>query len=162
MSAAVVLPAPGRFSTTNCWPSAPVHFAASMRARVSGLPPGARPTRTRTGFCGQACARAAPGNVAAARPINRAKRFMLPPSDLRMDAEQVRNRLRRSPPEPALGGDAEIPGVPRRRRDALPRPRDAVRIVHQPEKELRPRIQLQPDERRKMVLVVALDGHGIV
>src|SRR5580765_1188865 len=143
-SAATVLPAPGRFSTTNCWPSAAVHFAASMRASVSGLPPGASPTRTRTGFCGHACAPAAPDHTAATSPNNSTRRFIRPPlSELRVNAQQVGNRLRRPPAEAALGGDAEIASVSRGSVDAFSRSFDTVRVMHEPEEEFRLRTELE-------------------
>src|SRR5258705_2985268 len=50
--------APTRFSTTNCWPNTSLMRAQVTRARLSMLPPAAKPTNTRTGFCGQFCANA--------------------------------------------------------------------------------------------------------
>src|SRR4029077_4389062 len=158
-SAAVVLPAPGRFSTTNCWPSAPLHFAARMRASVSGLPPGARPTRTRTGFCGQACASAAPDQAAAITVSHNAMRFMLPPSDLGVNAQKIGNRLRRSPPETTFGGDAEIPRISLPGREAPSRPSAAVRIVHQAEEEPRARVEFEAGERCEVGVVAAAGRH---
>src|SRR5258706_4916118 len=163
MSAATVLPAPGRFSTTNCWPKASPHFDASMRARVSGLPPGASPTRTRTGFCGQAgaCASAGPCHAEAKRASRIAKRFMTQgiSSDFTVYAQQVRDRFRRPAPEAALGGDAEVARVFRRDGDARSRNLEAVGVVHQPEEELRPAMQFQLAKRSEIGFVAAIRGH---
>ena len=43
-------PAPGRFSTTNGWPSVSVSFCAVARARMSVVPPAGNGTTTRTGL----------------------------------------------------------------------------------------------------------------
>src|SRR5258708_11189247 len=59
-SAATTPPAPGTSSTTNGRPKLSESLAASMRARRSGLPPGAAPASKRTGFDGYAsCAHTA-------------------------------------------------------------------------------------------------------
>jgi len=161
-SAATVLPAPGRFSTTNCCPSAAVHFAASMRAKVSGLPPGASPTRTRTGFCGQACGLAIPDHTAAARPNNSAKRFIPPPfSELRVNAQQIS--------ESTPAADGRSPHSWRcRNRDVSRggsmrffRSFDTVRVVHQPEEQLRFRGEPQSGKRLEIAIVGAIDGTGM-
>src|SRR6266705_5028709 len=165
MSAATVLPAPGRFSTTNCWPSAPLSFAASMRARVSGLPPGARPTRTRTGFCGQAdCASARPCQPAANIANSSASRFMMYPygSGFGVNAQQIRNRLGRPAAEAALGGDAEAARVFCCDRDAFARALDSVAVVHQPEKQLGLMGELHLLQGFEIGVVRAIHGDGHV
>ena len=53
MSAAIVLEAPGRFSTTNGCSNVSASFSASMRAMMSVPPPGDAPTMMRTGLVGQ-------------------------------------------------------------------------------------------------------------
>src|SRR5689334_2816633 len=58
--------APGRFSTTTCWPSRVVSDAASMRDSVSLPPPGANGDTMRTGFTGQVCADVVAGVCASA------------------------------------------------------------------------------------------------
>src|SRR6267143_3535361 len=60
-------PAPGRFSTTICWPSASDIFGPMMRVIVSGSPPGAYGTTILIGLVGKSCACA----VTASRPTSR-------------------------------------------------------------------------------------------
>src|SRR4051794_27122822 len=50
---AIMPPAPGRFSMTNCWCRSSESFGAMRRVVKSSPPPGAVATTTRTGFCGQ-------------------------------------------------------------------------------------------------------------
>src|SRR5438445_13360190 len=64
-------------------------------------------------------------------------------SDFRVYAQQVRNRFRGPAAETALGGDAEVARVFRRDGDTVARALDAVRVVHQPEEELRLSTQLK-------------------
>jgi hypothetical protein len=47
-----LLPAPGLFSTMNCWPSAPENFCANSRAGVSADAPAPKPMMIRTGWFG--------------------------------------------------------------------------------------------------------------
>jgi len=47
-SVAILLPAPGRFSTMNGWPSRSDSQCASRRAMISGEVPAGRPTITLT------------------------------------------------------------------------------------------------------------------
>jgi hypothetical protein len=49
-----VPPAPGRFSTTTCWPIRSDSFCARMRPNVSELPPGACGTISLIGRDGKA------------------------------------------------------------------------------------------------------------
>ena len=51
-SAAMLLPAPGLFSTTNCWPKLALNFCARRRAGVSAEAPAPKPTMMRTGRVG--------------------------------------------------------------------------------------------------------------
>ena len=51
-SAATLLPAPKRFSTVTACFHCSDHFCASKRAAMSGTPPGVKPTKIFTGFCG--------------------------------------------------------------------------------------------------------------
>src|SRR5882762_3812882 len=60
-------PAPGRFSTTICWPSVSDIFGPMMRVIVSGSPPGAYGTTILIGLVGKSCACAA----TASRPTRR-------------------------------------------------------------------------------------------
>src|SRR5438876_11377956 len=60
-------PAPGRFSTTICWPSASDIFGPMMRVIVSGRPPGAYGTTILIGLVGNSCACA----VTASKPTRR-------------------------------------------------------------------------------------------
>src|SRR5215467_10632307 len=46
------VPAPGRFSTTNCWPRYSLSLDAARRALMSTPPPGVKPTSTRAGRAG--------------------------------------------------------------------------------------------------------------
>src|SRR6476659_41924 len=54
-------PPPGRFSTTNGWPSAFCKPSASARVKMSPPPPGASGMMIRTGRNGQSCAAAGAG-----------------------------------------------------------------------------------------------------
>src|SRR2546426_10053869 len=58
-SAAILPPAPGRFSITTCWPQESASFWPRARARISLGPPGVKPTTKRTGLSDQPCASAA-------------------------------------------------------------------------------------------------------
>src|SRR5882762_7183120 len=80
-------------------------------------------------------------------------------SDFRVYAQQVRNRFRRPAAETALGGDAEVARVFRRDGDAAARALDAVRVVNQPEEELRLAMQFQLQKRGEIALVVATRRH---
>jgi hypothetical protein len=51
-SVAVLLDAPGRFSTTKGWPSRSVNHSLISRARMSFGPPATKPTTKRTGRAG--------------------------------------------------------------------------------------------------------------
>jgi hypothetical protein len=51
-SVAILVPAPGRFSTTNCWPSRSESHCPMIRATMSVAPPAAKPTMMRTGRAG--------------------------------------------------------------------------------------------------------------
>src|SRR4051812_36740961 len=64
-------PAPGRFSTVNCWPSAPDRPSARIRVATSVPPPAPNPTRIWTGFVGHSCAATAV-TVAIVRAADRA------------------------------------------------------------------------------------------
>jgi len=62
--------APGRLSTTTCWPKASASFGCRMRATRSVAPPGGKPTIIRTGREGNDWARAAgtaPASAAVAQ-----------------------------------------------------------------------------------------------
>jgi hypothetical protein len=59
-------PAPGRFSTTNDWPSRSESHCAIRRALMSAAPSAAKPTTMRTGRVGQVCARAVRARAASA------------------------------------------------------------------------------------------------
>src|SRR5687767_4703391 len=52
-SAPIAPVAPGRLSTTTGCPSCSVSFGPTMRATISGVPPGAAPTTMRSGFVGK-------------------------------------------------------------------------------------------------------------
>jgi hypothetical protein len=63
-------PAPGRLSTTTCWPSFSLSLGTSMRTTASALPPGGKVTTIRIGLLGKSlplpCARAGPASSAQA------------------------------------------------------------------------------------------------
>ena len=67
-SAAMVLDAPGRFSTTKGCLNASLNFSASMRATISVPPPADAPTITFTGLVGYCVCAAAVALVHATRP----------------------------------------------------------------------------------------------
>ena len=48
-SVAILVPAPGRFSTMNCWPSRSESHWPIRRATMSAPPPAGKPTMMRTG-----------------------------------------------------------------------------------------------------------------
>src|SRR5262249_36959411 len=48
----MLVPAPGRFSTTNCWPRDSLSLDAARRALMATPPPGVKPTSTRAGRVG--------------------------------------------------------------------------------------------------------------
>src|SRR5262245_14297718 len=54
----ILPPAPGRFSTTNCWPTRSDNHWPIRRAATSVVPAGANGTTMRTGRDGYACAQA--------------------------------------------------------------------------------------------------------
>src|SRR5256885_1882471 len=64
-SAAILPPAPGRFSITTCWPRDSASFWPRARARMSLGPPGVKPTTKRAGFSGQPWPGAPPENATA-------------------------------------------------------------------------------------------------
>src|SRR6266571_3090099 len=64
-SAAILPPAPGRFSITTCWSQESASFWPRARARMSLGPPGVKPTTKRTGLSGQPWAVAPPENATA-------------------------------------------------------------------------------------------------
>src|SRR5262245_66657882 len=49
----MLLPAPGRFSTSTGWPRLSLILDAATRARISPVVPGGKPTTMRTGLAGQ-------------------------------------------------------------------------------------------------------------
>src|SRR6266702_3846843 len=63
----IVWPAPGRLSTTNCWPSDSESLCATERAMMSVPPPAAEGTMKRTGLAGYAVWAAAPSDNRANR-----------------------------------------------------------------------------------------------
>src|SRR3954447_22045917 len=82
MSAAMLPPAPGLFSTTTDWPQTSCRRLLMRRAVMSVEPPGVNGTTTRTGFTGQSAPAARDGNTggaaiaAAVRPTKR-RRFSM-------------------------------------------------------------------------------------
>ncbi len=70
-SVAMLVPAPGRFSTTNGRPSRSDSHCASSRQTTSVEPPGVNPTTMRTGRDGYACPKATCGMIAAAPTARR-------------------------------------------------------------------------------------------
>src|SRR5499426_789811 len=86
----MVLPAPGRFSTTTCCPSARVSRTPIARQMMSGVPPAACVTIILIGRVGQLCAPASPeasaGSSANAAAI---KVFIVPPSGARRRAHEL-------------------------------------------------------------------------
>src|SRR5712691_13425728 len=72
-SFAILVPAPGRFSTIACWPRSSESLDASSRALMSTPPPGLNPTTSRSGRLGKGCARAAAPCAASASASSHAK-----------------------------------------------------------------------------------------
>src|SRR5262245_48543415 len=87
--------APGRFSTTYCWPRYSESFGVSRRAMMSVPPPGGKPTSTRTGRVGYDCPRTA---VAASRRANPA-RIRFTKGMVSMEAVEIETG---SPPQAAI------------------------------------------------------------
>src|SRR5262245_4013461 len=76
-SVPMLLPLPGRFSTTNCWPSRSESHGAMSRARMSGAPAGPVGAMMRTGREGYACAPAIRESTgSAAAPAARCRRLL--------------------------------------------------------------------------------------
>src|ERR1700712_5351870 len=70
-------PAPGLFSTTNCWPNSSEILAATTRARMSVVPPAANGTISLTGRVAHPSARARRGHsdsAPSAAPAIRSER----------------------------------------------------------------------------------------
>src|SRR5947208_13868347 len=67
ISVAIVVPAPGRLSTTTCWPRFKDSLALRARASTSETPPGVNPTTRRMGLFGYACAQAFALKIARAK-----------------------------------------------------------------------------------------------
>src|SRR6266480_83776 len=83
MSAAMLPPAPGLFSTTTDWPQTSCRRLPTRRAVMSVEPPGVNGTTTRTGFTGQLVLKARDERMdgaamAAASPTKR-RRFNMAP-----------------------------------------------------------------------------------
>src|SRR6185503_6902264 len=104
--------APGRFSTSTCWPRRCASGSATTRALLSATPPGENGTMMRTGFCGHSCA-VAPFNKMklsnAARAIrieSRAPLRTAAADRLHRRALLVRG-VRRRRPVPPLGSMAD-------------------------------------------------------
>src|SRR5262245_7226613 len=68
----MLLPAPGLFSTTNCWPSRSDSRWPTSRASTSVGPPAGKPTTSRTGRVGysSASARSAPTSTNQTSPTS--------------------------------------------------------------------------------------------
>src|SRR5437868_11317829 len=83
MSAAILPPAPGLFSTTTDWPHTSCRRLEMSRAVMSVEPPGVNGTTTRTGFTGQstpaALATDGAASMAAVAPRKRRRFSMDPP-----------------------------------------------------------------------------------
>src|ERR1700709_2059393 len=82
MSAAMLPPAPGLFSTTTDWPQSSCKRLETRRAVMSVEPPGVNGTTTRTGFAGQSAADARDGRIdgaaiAAAARLTKRRRFSM-------------------------------------------------------------------------------------
>src|SRR3954462_13136085 len=99
-SPAMVVPAPGLFSTMTAWPIMVDIFAATARPSTSEMPPAAKPTTILIGRLGYAgCAWAAPERMSDAMKANSGRAgmiFSLEPD--RPDAKA--NRRRRQPGRP--------------------------------------------------------------
>src|ERR1044071_4432352 len=94
MALAILVVAPGRFSTTYCWPRASESFGVSSRAMMSVPPPGGKPTSTRTGRAGYDCAKA----VAVSASANPA-RIRFTKGMVSMEAIEIETG---SPPQAAI------------------------------------------------------------
>src|SRR5262245_33992437 len=96
-SAAIVVPAPGRFSTITCWPRVFDISAAVTREKVSVAPPGANATTRRTGLAGNACATAfAPASAASAPTSAAVIRFIGSSSFPEMLPEEIHRQRERA------------------------------------------------------------------
>src|SRR5262245_49204087 len=107
-SAAIVVPAPGRFSTITCWPRVFVISAAVTRAKVSVAPPGANATTRRTGLAGKAWATAsAAANAVSVTIRAKGARFI----DSSSFAEMLPEKIHRQPERPVRFGLAPGPAA---------------------------------------------------
>src|SRR5688500_8125645 len=80
ISAPILPPAPGRLSTTACWPHASVSFWPTMRESRSAAPPGGKGTMIRMGRTGYACPELVEVDCAAAQnaqPLSRSAQKVL-------------------------------------------------------------------------------------
>src|SRR5271154_5578322 len=73
MSAAMLPPAPGLFSTTTDWPQTSCRRLLTRRAVISVEPPGVNGTTTRTGLAGQSAARAGHERIGGAAKADAAR-----------------------------------------------------------------------------------------
>src|SRR5882757_6530405 len=94
------LAAPGRFSTTNCCPSARESFSAMTRHSTSGLLPAACGTTNVTGRCGQDCADTGLARQRATPASSRRRDsfgMVILPKNVRLAiSDRLRRRLSRS------------------------------------------------------------------
>src|SRR6478672_2908751 len=91
---AMLPPAPGRLSTITCWPSTSVNFGPSRRATISAPPPGANPTRRRSGFVGKSAAETAGRPKQVAVMIKAAVRSSVAVLEvIRCSSDEQRNEL---------------------------------------------------------------------
>src|SRR5262245_65071589 len=78
-----------------------------------------------------------------------------------VNAQQLRYSLHWPAAEPAFGRDGEVLHIFFRGGEAPARAREPVGVVHQAETELRRRGELEPSQRREIIIVraVARDRH---
>src|SRR4051794_20784464 len=89
-AAAVIPPAPGRFSTTNGLPKESVSFWATARVTISPRPPGPKPTTILTGRVGNSCAAAMPAAPTASSAPNNQR----PTRSIGIDLPAIRRERR--------------------------------------------------------------------
>src|SRR5258706_417387 len=101
----MLVPAPGRFSTTNCCPRYSLSFEASSRALMSTPPPGVKPTSMRAGRFGYWARAAAPCTEHASARRNASTLMVSRAQVFAADLERRRNEAEKLAPAILHGED---------------------------------------------------------
>src|SRR4051812_1514969 len=101
-SQATLPAAPGRFSAITCCPHSSVSFCASVRARMSEVPPGGKGMTMRTVRVGKACDQARPCRHRIARSATRTRDWIMVSFSIGRMVLKQRDYARRAPG--TLGG----------------------------------------------------------